>query len=105
LECLEKEMVMPNENTPASAPIASALLSITEQVGEHVLRCLRDEQVVAVISTIVPGVGPGADRVVSMPLDGQKMAEIDVLLQGLQAMPEEDFEEKCIGFQCAIPPK
>ena len=38
---------MSNENTPDSAPIASALLSITEQVGEHVLRCLRDENVVA----------------------------------------------------------
>ena len=96
---------MSNENNPVSAPIASALLSITEQVGEHVLRCLRDEQVVAVISTIVPGVGPGADRVVSMPLDGQKMAEIDLLLKGLRDIPEDDFEEKCIGFQCAIPAK
>lgn len=96
---------MSNENTPDSAPIATPLLSITEQVGEHVLRCLRDENVVAVISTVVPGVGPGADRVVSMPLDRQKMAEIDMLLQGLQAIPEEDFEEKCIGFQCAIPPE
>jgi hypothetical protein len=85
-------------------PMMSTLNSITEQVGEHVLQALRQEHIVAVISTIVPGVGPGADRVVSMPLNADMMAGIDVLLHGVQSIPEEEFEAKCIGFQCPVPP-
>ncbi len=91
------------EKTNPSGPLVSELRSITEQVGAHVLHCLRDEEIVAVISTVVPGVGPGSDRVVSMPLNARKMAGIDLLLQDLQEIPEEDFEKKCIGFQCTIP--
>jgi hypothetical protein len=94
---------MSEENPKPQGPVVSELRSITEQVGAHVLQCLRKEETVAVISTVVPGVGPGSDRVVSMPLNAQKMAEIDLLLQGIREMAEAEFEEKCIGFQCAIP--
>lgn len=99
----EKAMKQPQKQPKKHGPVVSELQSITEQVGAHVLHCLRNEEIVAVISTVVPGVGPGSDRVVSMPLTAQKMAEIDRLLQGLQDIPEAEFEEKCIGFQCALP--
>jgi len=97
------EYSMSEDNPKQIGPVMSALSPITEQVGEHVLQALRSEEIVAVISTIVPGVGPGADRIVSMPLNAQMMAGIDQLLHGVQALPEEDFEARCIGFQCQIP--
>ena len=94
---------MSDDTSQNLGPIVHAISPITEQVGEHVLQALRNEQIVAVISTIVPGVGPGADRIVSMPLNAQMMAGIDQLLNGVKSIPEEDFEERCIGFQCQIP--
>ena len=94
---------MSDEKPQPLGPIVHSISPITEQVGEHVLQALRNEQVVAVISTIVPGVGPGADRIVSMPLNAQMMAGIDQLLNGVKVIPEEEFEARCIGFQCQIP--
>lgn len=84
-------------------PISTPLTSFTEQVGQHVVTALQQEDTVAVISAIVPGIGHGGDRIVSMPVGPAMMAQIDALLQGAHQIPQEEFEEKCIGFQCQIP--
>lgn len=94
---------MSNETPAGPQPLVTPLVSITEQVGEHVLQSLRTESCVAVLSTMVPGVGPGADRVVSLPLTGLQMAHVENLLQELQTQTAEEVEAACIGFQCQIP--
>jgi len=96
---------MSEKTAHPNQPLVTPLVSISEQVGEHVLRSLRSEDCVAVISTMVPGVGPGSDRIVSMPLNPSQMAGVNHLIQSMQAQldsPEEE-EDSCIGFQCQIP--
>ena len=94
---------MSTEAPSGPKPLVTPLVSITEQVGEHVLQSLRTEECVAVLSTMVPGVGPGSDRVVSLPLTALQMAHVENLLQQLQTQTPEEVEEACIGFQCQSP--
>ena len=98
-----------SEKTAApNQPLVTPLVSIAEQVGQHVLQSLRSQDCVAVISTMVPGMGPGADRIVSMPLTSEQMVGVNHLIESMQAeldLPEEEQEGGCIGFQCQIPPE
>jgi hypothetical protein len=83
--------------------LSAALTPVSEQVGQHILTALQTEETVAVLSTIVPGVGPGQDRVVSLPLTSAQMGEVQMLLAGIAEEPEEEVDRKCMGFQCRLP--
>ena len=91
-----------DENNAPTGPIASELLPISEQVGRNVLQALRDPEAVAVITTMVPGVS--VDRVVSLGLNADQMAEVQYLLETIAAEDEEvaQDESRCIGFQCRV---
>ena len=86
----------------ANQPIASTLLPISEQVGRSVLQALQDPDAVAVLTTMVPGITN--DRVVSLGLNPEQMAEVQYLLESIAAEDEEaaSDESRCIGFQCRI---
>ena len=79
----------------------STLNSIQEQVGTHIMESLRTDGTVAIISTVMAGVGAGADRIVSMPVTSEQMAQIDLIING--GNEELESEQRCIGFQCEIP--
>jgi hypothetical protein len=83
-------------------PIASQLLPLSEQVGRNVLEALRDPDAVAVITTMIPGIT--ADRVVSLGLTPDQMAEVQELLERISEEDEETAsdEQRCIGFQCRV---
>jgi len=79
----------------------STLNSLQEQVGSHVMSCLQTNGTVAVISTVVAGVGSGGDKIVSMPITAEQMAEIDLIINRDNYEPAHN-EDRCIGFQCNI---
>jgi hypothetical protein len=78
----------------------SELVSLEQQVGAHVTAALQHEHTVAVLTAVV--VGPdGVQRLVSAPLDEQKLAMVRQLLQS--ANTSQTQEVPCIGFHCRIP--
>ena len=91
-----------DETVENSGPIATELLPISEQVGRNVLHALRAPDAVAVITTMVPGIT--SDRVVSLGLNADQMAEVQYLLESIAAEDEEAASdtERCIGFQCRV---
>jgi hypothetical protein len=96
---------MSDENqTESKGPPAyvSSLNSIEEQIGKHILECLRTDGTVAVISTVMSGIGSSADRIVSMPVTPEQMGQIDLIING--GDEDNETEQRCIGFQCDIPP-
>lgn len=84
----------------------TTISSIERQIGEHVLAALNDDDAVAAITTLVPGVH--SDRVVSMPLDGGQIAAIQDILEQARAEAEiaEDEEpgrhEGFLGFHTVL---
>ncbi|MHC5025569.1 MAG: hypothetical protein ACYTGR_02255 [Planctomycetota bacterium] len=75
------------------------LKSAEQQVGEHIIQALQDEDTVAVLTTAV--IGPdGAQRLVSAGLSPQAMAEVQMLLT--DATEERDEEVPCVGFHCFV---
>ena len=78
------------------------LLPISEQIGRNVMAALDDPDSVAVLTTVVPGVG--ADRVVSVGLTPQQMHDVGILLQEIEEEDEDaaQDEQRCIGFQCQV---
>jgi hypothetical protein len=76
------------------------LSTIERQVGEHVLAALEDSEAVAVLTTIASGIR--ADRVVSIPLSREQVADISSVLEQAQIEPEEDDDEPTIGFHVVL---
>ena len=81
-------------------PLVTELTPITEQVGDHVLKALQEEECVAVLTTLVGGYP--TDRVVSVALNAEQMADVGEILGEVQKESGEE-EEVCIGFHCHIP--
>jgi len=73
-----------------------------EQVGEHIIRALQHTDTVAVITTLA--IGPdGKQRVISAALNGQRMQQVQEILN--TAQQERIEEEPCVGFHCLVEPK
>ena len=73
-----------------------------EQVGEHIMRALQHTDTVAVITTLA--IGPdGKQRVISAALNGQRMQQVQEILN--TAQQERIEEEPCVGFHCLVEPK
>ena len=93
---------IPSEQAPQGPPtLVTDLSPITQQVGAHVLNALQQDECVAVISTIVAGFP--TDRVVSVPLNSEQMAEVGLILNEIAAEPDGPDDLPCIGFQCRLP--
>ncbi|MEE2787292.1 MAG: hypothetical protein VX589_08130 [Myxococcota bacterium] len=78
--------------------LVTPIASLAEQVGQHVLSALSQDETVAVLTTIT-GSRHGK-QVISMPLNAHTLHEVQSLLH---AVEENDEPERmaCIGFHCA----
>mgnify|MGYP003324972630 CR=1 FL=1 len=79
--------------------IVTQLTPIASQVGEHVAAALAGEGTVAVLTTIT-GSRRG-QQVVSIPLSGEHVAQINSLLEEIHASDEPEHVP-CVGFHCYI---
>ena len=73
-----------------------------QQVGEHIIRALQEDDTVAVITTVMMG-PDGQQRVVSAALDPARMKQVQEIL--MAASEERVDEEPCVGFHCLVKPK
>lgn len=69
----------------------TVIQTIERQVGEHVLAALREEEAVAALTTLVPGVRH--DRVVSLPLDREQVEAIRGVLETAASEAADDEDE------------
>lgn len=73
--------------------------SAEEQVGQHIINALQDEETVAVLTTIV--VAPdGGQHMVSVGLDPETMGQVQEFL--VEAENKRDEEVPCVGFHCYV---
>ena len=105
--CVEKIMAPPEnpeqEDASPNQPeglvqMVSSLQSMQSQIGNHILGALKRPGTVAVITSVVPGMGN--DQMVSVPLDAAQFQSIQHVLQEL-AMHESTSSEEVdrrIGF-------
>jgi hypothetical protein len=88
-------------NEKKTSSFITRLRTIERQVGENVLSALETEASVAVLTTVVSGLR--SDRVVSVPLSSDQVADISAILAQVQAEPEEpDEDSSTIGFHVIL---
>ncbi len=73
--------------------------SAEQQVGEHILKALQDDETVAVLTTVVVG-GAGGQHIVSAALDPGILQQVQHLLRDAQSQRDEEIP--CIGFHCLL---
>lgn len=80
----------------------TTIKSAEQQVGANIIRALRHDNTVAVLTTVI--LGPkGQQRVISAALNPTMMQQVQEVLQ--TAMEEREEEQPCIGFHCLTKPK
>jgi hypothetical protein len=92
----------PQKPDGQTSTMMAEIVSPTDQIGRNVMSALGDPDAVAVLTTLVPGMG--SDRVVSVGLTPQQMHQVGILLQEIEAEEDEaaDDARHCIGFQCRV---
>ncbi len=73
--------------------------SAEQQVGEHIVKALQDDETVAVLTTVVVG-GDGGQHIVSAALDPGILQQVQHLLRDAQSQRDEEIP--CIGFHCLL---
>lgn len=73
--------------------------SAEQQVGEHIVKALQDDETVAVLTTVVVG-GDGGQHIVSAALDPEILQQVQHLLRDAQSQRDEEIP--CIGFHCLL---
>ncbi len=95
-------MTAPNQEQPEQPEQrhhVAVIQSIERQVGEHVLSALREEEAVAALTTLVPGVRH--DRIVSLPLTKDQVEAIRDVLDAVAseaADADDEIEGRREGF-------
>jgi hypothetical protein len=85
---------------PQVTEYVSDLVPMERQIGHHVMTALGHENTVAVLSAVVVG-ADGVQRIVSAPLDAEKLAMVQELLES--ADDEQTQRVSCFGFHCKSP--
>lgn len=84
--------------TPSGRPaFITELKSIEVQVGENIVQALRHQDTAAVLTFVQPS-PDGGQRLVSIPVDLETLAQF----QGLLQEPKAVDEVPCIGFHCVL---
>lgn len=88
---------MSDEKEKGMVQVVTALQSINEQIGGHVVGAFQRPGTAAVLSVVVPGLGP--DRIVSVALEPSQLHAIQGLLATMTE-PENLSEDarRAIGF-------
>jgi|SRR5690606_18528572 len=83
---------------PSGRPaFITELKSIEVQVGENVVQALRHQTAAAVLTFVQPS-PEGGQRMVTIPVDLETLAQVQELLQA----PPARQEVPCIGFHCVL---
>lgn len=88
------------QRSSSAAPLpqfVTALASLEQQVGTHVIGALQHPGTIAVLSTVVAGMD-GSQQVVSIGLDADRFVQVQELLTG--AMDDQKRRVQCLGFHC-----
>lgn len=92
------EAMAEEEGAPSGRPaFITELKSIEVQVGENVVQALRHQTAAAVLTFVQPS-PEGGQRMVTIPVDLETLAQIQELLQE----PPARQEVPCIGFHCVL---
>lgn len=78
--------------------LVTPIQTFNEQLGAHLSAALQHQGTVAVLTTVVPGIGP--ERVVSVPLSAQQFHNVQAMLQ--QMMQPEALSapvRRAMGFR------
>ncbi len=84
------------------ARFVSKIKNLELQIGEHVLAALQHPDTVAVLTTVVVGLG-GEQHIVSAALSPHRMSQVNELLE--EAQEDRINDEVCFGFHCLLKPK
>ncbi len=79
--------------------VITRIQSAEQQVGEHIVKALQDDETVAVLSTVVVG-GDVGQHIVSAALDPGILQQVQHLLRDAQSQRDEEIP--CIGFHCLL---
>jgi hypothetical protein len=90
----------PPEN--ALPQFVSPLITLDHQVGAHVIHALKQDNTVAVLTTVMPGPG-GTQVIASVGLDAALLGQVHELLE--QAQSDQEAGVPCVGFHCFLPPQ
>jgi hypothetical protein len=80
----------------------TTIKSAEQQIGEHIVEALSDDETVAVLTTVVLG-DDGMQRIVSAAINPDLMEQVQKLLGEAESQREE--EVPCVGFHCFVKPK
>ena len=94
--------IVPNVDREQLKHFVTMIKSAEQQVGEHIIAALRDDENVAVLTTVVVGTD-GGQRIVSLGIDPQMLGEVQRLL--VEAGDTRQEEIPCLGFHCFLKPK
>jgi len=94
--------VQAKPDTTQLKQFVTTIKNAEQQVGEHVIASLQQPNTVAILTTVVMG-ADGQQRIVSVGLNDERLAEVQKLLQ--QAAEQREPEEPCVGFHCMVKPK
>jgi len=95
-----------DDELPARAPpgetsheYVSDLSTLRDQVGEHVMNALSDEDNVAVLSTVLVD-RMGQQRILSIGLDAQMLSRVRDMV--MSKREEKTQRIPCVGFHCFL---
>ncbi|MFT5681744.1 MAG: hypothetical protein ACI8RZ_002656 [Myxococcota bacterium] len=88
---------MSDQKPEGLVQMVTALQSINEQIGGHVIGALQRPNTAAVISMVVPSVGP--DQIISVPLEAKHFQAIQGLLATMSGPSDlSKAARQAIGF-------
>lgn len=94
--------VQPKADPDQLLQFVTTIKNAEQQVGEHIITALRQDNTVAVLTTAA--VGPdGQQRVLSIALNAERLSQVEEVLK--QAIEEREPEDPCVGFHCLVKPK
>jgi len=88
--------------TEKPAPLATPLVSLAEQIGQHTMSALSQPTTVAVLTTVTGS--QSGKQIVSLPLDAHQLRDIQMLLAQVEES-ERPMDIDCVGFHCDFGPK
>jgi hypothetical protein len=88
--------VEPKEEQGQTA-LATPLVSLAEQIGQHTMAALSQTSTVAVLTTVTGSAN--GKQIVSLPLDRSQLQNIQMLLAQVE-QSEQPADIECVGFHC-----
>ncbi len=82
--------------------LVTQIKTAENQIGEHILTALQDDDIVAVLTAVVAGTD-GSQQIVSAALDPDMLTEVQKLLHNAEKKRKDEMP--CVGFHCLLKQK